>query len=197
MILRIVALVFISAAISCSQGDRLFVEKYEGVERVGRMRNEKKIGPWVTKNENGDTLSISTYYNGLLEGCHFLYDSTGRLAELSTFSRGQLDGVRIAFYSTGAIMNYSNYEDGVQINQLYSFYSTGRLESITNFEDGAPLIANAFHENGMKSIVFHFSGQDTNKVFDTLGNLEYEYIMNNGIIGDTLFNKDLVNQLNE
>jgi TonB family protein len=86
--------------------------------------------------ENGDTLFVAGYKNGLPDGETREYYYGGKKRRTSTFINGLQHGVHTEYYSNGEILGQATYANGVPHGNFTSYSSKGKLRTEYNFSEG-------------------------------------------------------------
>lgn len=116
-----------------SEGNFLYVQKYENDELVADAKETKKLDRKVSYHSNGQTAIIATYFNGKAEGIRREFDTEGNLVKGYVFSNGillfegitDMNGLRQGkwkeFYASGERKSEGNYKNSNRTG-LWKFY---------------------------------------------------------------------------
>lgn len=111
---------------------------------LGKYKGGKKTGQWLVFNENGDTLSLNTYENGMLNGESISY-SKGVREKIYHYRNDKKDGLCTDMnLSLGIPRKQAMYKEGRQHGEEKQFVVSAR-ESETLY-----LLATTTYVNGRK-----------------------------------------------
>lgn len=143
---------------------RVVRRSFDGkVMEEGFVRNGLKDGAWITYDDEGKVVTVTTYIEGQLNGIHLELDKSYRLvsttgyknndfhgsAKKYKFSRvteelpyenGKLDGLYKKFYeNNGQPQLEANYKNGLQHGIMKQFNSEGKQIMEIVYENGKQL----------------------------------------------------------
>ena len=86
-------------------------------KRQGKIKNGKRVGPWVGFWDNGQISSKGTYKDGKREGPWVIYYKNGQLMTKGTYKNGRKEGLGVGFYPDGTLIEQwtGTYKDGKKV----------------------------------------------------------------------------------
>ncbi len=107
------------------------------VKGIGKMKDDKFIGPWDLYNEKGRLTGKGTFNsNGNRDGAWVWYNSQGKIKETAQYLDGKLNGANNYYYDNGKQKIISNYKND-NLDGTYLFYNElGALQQNKRFKDG-------------------------------------------------------------
>jgi antitoxin component YwqK of YwqJK toxin-antitoxin module len=93
-----------------------FTGKVTGLSQ-GKLKNGKKVGPWVEYHVNRQLSSKGTFKNGKPEGPRVEFWSNGQLLSKGTWKNGKKEGPWVFYHEDGTVWeSYTGtYKDGKKV----------------------------------------------------------------------------------
>ena len=127
-----------------------------GIELViGQYDNNKKIGEWISKFDEGGVREKENYKDGYLHGEYEKRHPNGEKWEVFNYKNGSLDGLCYTYHSNGELISAINYEESKIIGEVNTFHPNGEKKSVGTdknlSEEEVALVT--FLRNTSKSII--------------------------------------------
>ena len=83
----------------------------------GKLKDGKKVGPWVSYLKNGKLSLKGTFKNGEWDGPWVRYRKNGQLSSKGTYRNGKWDGPWVSYNKDGTIdpKRTGTYKDGKKV----------------------------------------------------------------------------------
>ncbi len=108
-----------------------------GVEVVvGQYDNNKKVGEWISKFNNGDIRKKENYKDGYLHGKYEKWHPNGVKWEVSKYKNNSLDGLSLTYHSNGKLSSTINYKESKIVGEVEAFHPNGQKKSIGQYVSG-------------------------------------------------------------
>ena len=93
-----------------------FTGKVTGLSQ-GKIKNGKRVGPWVGFWDNGQISSKGTYKDGKREGPWVIYYKNGQLMTKGTYKDGKRDGPWVSYHEDGTVdeKHTGTFKDGKKV----------------------------------------------------------------------------------
>ena len=109
----------------------------DGIELViGQYDNNKKVGEWISKFDDGSVREKENYKDGYLHGKYEKRHPNGVKWEVLNYKNGSLDGLCYTYHSNGQLISTINYEESEIIGEVKTFHPNGEKKSVGKYVDG-------------------------------------------------------------
>lgn len=124
-------------------GRELIVEKLKNNNIIEYTVNEKgeKHGTYKVIGPEGNTKTVHSYIDGIMEGPYCEYYSNGQIKVICSCKNNKLQGHYIEWFSDGSIKEESYYMNGKKHGESVEWIQDGfiRISNIIQYEDGEPV----------------------------------------------------------
>jgi len=93
---------------------------------VGKFKDGKQDGKWVSYNETGQIILESNYKDGKLEGKVVGYYENGQVKEEGNYKDGEKDGKWSWYYESGKVNVEENFVDGKKEGKWFCITRVGK-----------------------------------------------------------------------
>ena len=132
-------------------GAARIIDEEGRVRKQGRYDHDRKSGPWIAFNRDGDTLAVVTYRDGLLDGESRFHGPGGVLLRRVTYRRGRMHGPYADHFLDGALHEEVDYRDGLREGTYLRF-------TRTDTADNGPRLEGSYHRGKRTGIWRRYYG---------------------------------------
>ena len=100
----------------------------------GKIKNGKKVGPWVEYHRDGWLEFTGTYKNNKRHGSWVSYHTTGRIQK-GTYKNGKKHGSWVSYRHNGQLFQKGTYKNGKKHGPWVRYDKNGKLSSKENYRD--------------------------------------------------------------
>lgn len=164
-----------------------FIALYQNGDtlRICHYTNGILNGDMVEYHENGNIKSKSTYINGARSGKSSSYFSNGSLAETGEYLNDRKTGKWTAFYPDGSYHSAGEFINGKLSGYWTIYYQNGQVKQRGQYINGkAQGYWSFFHDNGNLWKSGYFANDHECyawQIRNTNGNIESAIMLNNGV----------------
>tara|TARA_A100001515_G_scaffold137464_1_gene130102 strand:- start:1020 stop:3200 length:2181 start_codon:yes stop_codon:yes gene_type:complete len=131
----------------------------DGLELVvGQYENNKKVGEWISKFDDGNLRKKQNYQDGYLHGEYEEYHPNGGKWKVCKYKNGSLDGLFLTYHSNGKLFSSVNYSESKIIGKYETFHPDGQKKSLSEYKNG--------RKNGLWEEWYINEQIKTSKVYD-------------------------------
>ena len=161
----------------------------ESGNRVLSEADSTKTGKWVTLNQNGDTASVINYVNGVMEG-NAKYFENGNLKIEAIYKEGKFHGSYTEYHPNGVVDAMGEFWNGEQHGFWKIFDERGILKREFEMNEGRPFGKfRTYFANGSVEFEGSYVNGSAGKLYNNQGDIIGEFLLEEGIIIDTVFMK--------
>lgn len=126
------------------------------IARSTYFRNERKHGPEVDYDRDGDTLKLTWWNNGATDSS-FTYHKNGRRSSSLQYEHTKGTAHYTEWDTSGRKLQEGMYLDDRRHGEWYTFYPDGKKRSVTNYSEGKMMgLFTKWYPNGKKMIEMNF-----------------------------------------
>ena len=96
-------------------------------KRQGKLKDGKKVGPWVRYHDNGKLFYKGVYKNGKADGPWVFYRNYGQSWDKGTIKNGKRDGPWVSYGDNGLLSYKETYKDGEREGPWVGYHDNGTV----------------------------------------------------------------------